>query len=579
MSYRGASSFRISIVTTSALALAIGTGACSSDDGPSTASASEIRGEFSDTRCDGLPRLQGITTPPGVCAGIVQTDIRLARGMAQLDGTAGDLRLVVTNLSQDEAHDWHPDVGGIWLVTERSDGHFDKRMLLSEVDRPHGIAVVGTPGNRSLYIATPHTLFKVKAKGLIADVESRGAPRSLKADAGWLAQNVEFEPLADLPQGGMHVLTTLAYDAPKKTIYLNKGSATDSCEGADPCAEGDVRGLVYAYNVETRQKQIFAKGLRNSVALAIHPESGLLLEADNARNDIDKAPWRGPKLTDYDDPSFPHDELNVVEAGRHYGWPYCFDDNLVSPEYSGTSHASGLTCNSGYSPPALLLAAHSAPVGMAFYPKGQTLFPQAYRGNLIVAMHGARETGHKIAMVPSDASGRPTGPALDIVNRWGGEHPGRPVSIVPGTDGAIYVSEDWNHRVIRLAYDPTTGDGVPYESVDDIQGEDPAAIEARRLDLATRPATSGTFTAIQTRIVDPRCVNCHANTTAGVKLLPYDDRGNAQRMQSLVVAGTPDASRFYQTLATGKMPGGGARLTEDDLALVRAWIEAGAPVP
>jgi glucose/arabinose dehydrogenase len=102
----------------------------------------------------------------------------------------------------------------------------------------------------------------------------------------------------------------------------------------------------------------WASGLRNSMAMALHPASGKLWQADNARDSIQLAM---PGLAN--DNELPHDELNLIEPNAHYGWPYCYDANLASPDYPGQR------CST-YRAPKRLLPAHAAPLGMLFYRAG-----------------------------------------------------------------------------------------------------------------------------------------------------------------------------------------------------------------
>src|SRR5690606_26306436 len=57
--------------------------------------------------------------------------------------------------------------------------------------------------------------------------------------------------------------------------------------------------------------EIFAYGIRNSQAAALHPETGILWE-------IEHGPRGG-------------DELNIIKAGENYGWPIA----TFGKEYSG----------------------------------------------------------------------------------------------------------------------------------------------------------------------------------------------------------------------------------------------------
>ncbi len=90
------------------------------------------------------------------------------------------------------------------------------------------------------------------------------------------------------------------------TMYVNVGSASDTCEqgpGAKPpsgypfpCPEaesGSPRGGIRKYVLAGpdhlgRSFTTIAKGLRNSVALAVHPTSDLLIQGENSRDSINK---------------------------------------------------------------------------------------------------------------------------------------------------------------------------------------------------------------------------------------------------------------------------------------------------
>jgi hypothetical protein len=57
-------------------------------------------------------------------------------------------------------------------------------------------------------------------------------------------------------------------------------------------------------------------GLRNSMALAVYPVSGLLLQGENSRDQIHRRiPWME------NDDDLPHDELNLVQDARATAGP------------------------------------------------------------------------------------------------------------------------------------------------------------------------------------------------------------------------------------------------------------------
>jgi glucose/arabinose dehydrogenase len=107
------------------------------------------------------------------------------------------------------------------------------------------------------------------------------------------------------------------------------------------------------------------------------------------------------------------------------------------------------------------MQAHSAPLGLAFY-EG-TMFPPEYRNNIYVALHGSWNrsvpTGYKVVRVKLDDKGQPQGAAEDFITGWlapgetkRGRWMGRPVGIVFGGDGSMYVSDDAAGLIYQVTY-------------------------------------------------------------------------------------------------------------------------------
>jgi len=106
--------------------------------------------------------------------------------------------------------------------------------------------------------------------------------------------------------------------------------------------------------------------------------------------------------------------------------------------------------------PDVLLQAHSASLGIAFYTGQQ--FPPDYAGNIFAAEHGSwnrsKRTGYKIIRVPV-RDGAPTGEYEDFATGFvinDSEVWGRPVGVAVDKDGALLVSEDASGTIWRITY-------------------------------------------------------------------------------------------------------------------------------
>jgi glucose/arabinose dehydrogenase len=158
---------------------------------------------------------------------------------------------------------------------------------------------------------------------------------------------------------------------------------------------------------EGHKPEIFSYGHRNAQGLAFHPESGVLWSSEH-----------GPQGGD---------ELNIVQAGRNYGWPvasygreYAPDGALVSPQPS----------KAGIEEPVLIWAPSVGMSGLIFY-TGDA-FPQ-WKGHLFAgALSGTAL--HRIAF--NEKGGLLGREALLTQSRL------RVRDVRQGPDGNIYLAID-----------------------------------------------------------------------------------------------------------------------------------------
>ena len=133
----------------------------------------------------------------------------------------------------------------------------------------------------------------------------------------------------------------------------------------------------------------------------------------------------------------------------HFGYPYCHQGDTLDPEFG-----DGKDCDN-YTPPALKLGPHVAPLGLTFY-SGE-MFPDEYRNQLFIAEHGSwnrsSKTGYRIKLVRFDEDGKVTGQEV-FAQGWlqGEQNWGRPNDILVMPDGALLVSDDQAGVIYRISY-------------------------------------------------------------------------------------------------------------------------------
>jgi glucose/arabinose dehydrogenase len=292
--------------------------------------------------------------------------------------------------------------------------------VLSGLDLPHGVAFRGG----DLYVA------------------ETGRVRRFRYDAATMTARDAHIVIDDLPHGGHHWTRGIAFGL-DGMLYVSIGSSCDACREAD-----GRRATILSARADGSAPRVFATGLRNAVGLAVHPSTGTLWATVNERD------WRSGGA--------PPDYVTDVRDRAFYGWPQCFAEGgrrQRDPQSEPRVDCRAMRL------PALELDAHAAPLGLAFYTGRQ--FPAPYRGDLFVACHGSRAglaAGYKVVRVRF-ARGKAVG-VEDFATGWrsGDAVHGRPVDVVVGSDGALYVSDDHAGRVYRIRYRGATMRATPHQT-------------------------------------------------------------------------------------------------------------------
>lgn len=334
---------------------------------------------------------------------------------------------------------------------------------LDDIDLPPGFVIeeyADVPNARSLTLGTSGTVFVSTRRGrsIYAVVQVGNGTRTIE-----LANDLRTPNGIAFHDGDLYVAEidrvlryhdiesnlldvgspeTLDIDLPAKThhgwryigfgpddkLYISIGAPCNICL-EDGFAE------IIRMNPDGSERETYARGIRNSVGFAWHPETEELWFTDNGRDML------GDDL--------PPDELNnATTQGQHFGYPYCHAGFVLDPKYG-----PGKDCND-YRAPAQKLGAHVASLGLTFY-TGE-MFPSDYYGQLFIAEHGSwnrsKKAGYRITRVRLvDGVSVAYEP---FATGWlqNESVSGRPVDLLILPDGSMLVSDDREGKIYRIRY-------------------------------------------------------------------------------------------------------------------------------
>jgi glucose/arabinose dehydrogenase len=200
-------------------------------------------------------------------------------------------------------------------------------------------------------------------------------------------------------------------------------------------------GGILRMNRDGTGREVYTRGVRNSVGHDFNPANGDLWFTDNQVDGMG------------DD--IPPGELNrQTAAGQHFGFPW-LNGAVEIPDYKSVPRPEGVE----FVQPAVEMQAHAADLGMRFYTGSS--FPEKYRGGIFSAQHGSWNrtvpVGARVMFTSLDEEGAAASTEVFAdgwLNEATGEYRGRPMDIAFLPDGSMLVSDDFAGAIWRIAYNP-----------------------------------------------------------------------------------------------------------------------------
>jgi glucose/arabinose dehydrogenase len=408
---------------------------CGQGDGGSSATASV---------CD--PKDGGLTLPDGFCATVVADSLGPTRHLTVADN--GDVYAAVREVTN----------GGGVVALRDTDGDYKADRTEYFVEEAGGTGIGLRNGH--LYFGPDTAIWRYQRAG------------------GELVPSGDKEiVVSGFPEQGQHAVKPFDFDG-NGHLYVNVGAPSNACmeetrtkgsPGMDPCPLLDEHAGIWRYETNaTGQSHSpdarYASGIRNAVALTWNDAARSLYVAQHGRDQLHS--FFPDLYSQKENAELPAEEFFKVDEGDDFGWPYCYYDwrtetKVLGPEYGGDGETVG-RCDQ-FEDPIQAFPGHWGPNAVLFYDGAQ--FPEKYQNGAFIAWHGSwnraplPQEGYKVTFTPFDGD-RPAGDyevfadgftGVDTLRSPGNaEH--RPTGLAVGPDGGLYVSDDENGTIWRIAY-------------------------------------------------------------------------------------------------------------------------------
>ena len=348
------------------------------------------------------PSVPGLSMPDGFSVSIFAKNLPSARVM--ITDKNGNIWLSQIN------------EGKISKLTIKDGNLIKQETILSGLKHPHGLAIDSQDPD-TLYFAEETRISKVTI-----------APTG----------HGPVQKIIDLPGGGVHYSRTIGF-GPDGRLYVSIGSSCNVCREDD-----SRRASIWSLKKDGTDFKEVAGGLRNSVFFVWK----------------DGKMWATEMGRDLLGDNTPPDEINIIDTRSadilNFGWPNCYGKNIHDTSFDKNTYIRNPCMEPFEKESHIDVPAHSAPLGLSFVPANAS-WPAEYKNDLFVAFHGSWNRsvpdGYKVVRYHLDKAGNVLS-VSDFLSGWikGKAANGRPVDIIFGKNGQMFVSDDKAGVVYEVNY-------------------------------------------------------------------------------------------------------------------------------
>jgi|GEM_PF-711198 glucose/arabinose dehydrogenase len=287
----------------------------------------------------------------------------------------------------------------VWLIPIQNQK--EAKVIDSKLKNLHSLDYY----NNSLYIATDQQIIRYN------DIHSDGSYKEKKV----LIQN--------LPKPKLNSYHTIAIKDDR--IYIGIPANCESCQPKDKRL-----GSIVSYSLEGDDEKLFARGIRQITDMQI--QNNVIIATDIGRSGI------GVQL--------PLVELNRVEEGKDYGWPYCYGNSNVDPKYTDKVDF----CKDKVEPPISNLPKGNGVGGFDLIP---STFYKEFDNKYVFIYQGGEQNsipkGYKVVIknINQDFG------AKNFITGWlleNGESWGSPKGVVFDNQGAMIITDQQNGLLYKV---------------------------------------------------------------------------------------------------------------------------------